>query len=290
MNIYFSRKKDVWRYLIGLLVLAVLILSLNIIQKPLKTLFYFISSPFQKIFWQTGNRVFDFFDSFMRASQLKKEVGELQTKNQELFSRLVSLEELEKQNIEMRQALDVGLNKEFKLVFSQIISKDISQDFIIIDRGLEDGISTGMAVINSQEVLFGKVFEVYKNFSKIMLISHQDSVFDVKIQSNDLPPTPRSFSERGEVVGGPNAASIYGAIKGKGGLSIFLDLVPYSAQIKEGDTLITSSLEGKFPKNLLVGEIKKIEKNDTKSFQKAEVEPFFNIKETENLFVITKCW
>ena len=270
MNVYPSKKKDVWKYLIGLLVLAVIILSLNIIQKPLKSLFYFISSPFQKIFWQTGNRVSDFFDSFIRASQLKKEVGELQTKNQELLSQLVSLEELEKQNIEMRQALDSGLNKEFKLVFSQIISKDISQDFIMINAGSEDGISMGMAAINSQKVLFGKVFEVYNNFSKVMLISHQDSVFDVKIQNNE-----------------PNAASIYGAVKGKGDSSIFLDLVPHSAQIKEGDTLITSSLEGKFPKNLLVGEIKKVHKNDTKSFQKAEVEPFFNIKETENLFIIT---
>ena len=270
MNVYFSKRKDVWKYLIGLLVLAVIILSLNIIQKPLKSLFYFISSPFQKIFWQTGNRVSDFFDSFIRASQLKKEVGEFQTKNQELLSQLVSLEELEKQNIEMRQALDGGLNKEFKLVFSQIISKDISQDFIMINAGSEDGISMGMAAINSQKVLFGKVFEVYKNFSKIMLISHQDSVFDVKIQNNE-----------------PNAVLTYGAVKGKGDLSIFLDLVPHNAQIKEGDTLITSSLEGKFPKNILVGEIKKIEKNDTKSFQKAEVEPFFNIKETENLFIIT---
>ena len=57
--------------------------------------------------------------------------------------------------------------------------------------------------------------------------------------------------------------------------------------INEGDVLITSALEKTFPKGLLIGKVVKIQKNDQKPFQQAEVKPFFNLNGLDNLFVIT---
>jgi cell shape-determining protein MreC len=51
--------------------------------------------------------------------------------------------------------------------------------------------------------------------------------------------------------------------------------------------LSTSSLESSYPKDLLVGRIAIMQKNDLKPFQTAKVEPFFDLKSAENLFVIT---
>ena len=103
-----------------------------------------------------------------------------------------------------------------------------------------------------------------------MLISNKHSVVDVKIQTSDtvLP-------------------IISGAIKGNGNLSTYLDLVASQAKINEHDTLITSGLEGIFPKDLLVGKITSIDKNDLKPFQTASVQPLFDVKNIDTLFVIT---
>ena len=42
-----------------------------------------------------------------------------------------------------------------------------------------------------------------------------------------------------------------------------------------------------FPKDLVVAKILKIEKNDQKPFQQAQISLFFNVKSADNLFVIT---
>jgi len=127
-----------------------------------------------------------------------------------------------------------------------------------------------MAVISQHNVLFGKVLKVYEDFSKVMLLSNKSSVIDVRVQQDDPEGTP-----------------INGAIKGRGGLAVYLDLVPIDEEISEGDILVTSALEGTFPKDLLVGKVVEKYKDDQKPFQQAWVEPFFDIKNTDNLFVVT---
>ena len=50
---------------------------------------------------------------------------------------------------------------------------------------------------------------------------------------------------------------------------------------------MTSAIDKSFPKDLLVGTITHIEKDDQKPFQQANLNLFFNVKTTDNLFVIT---
>jgi len=57
--------------------------------------------------------------------------------------------------------------------------------------------------------------------------------------------------------------------------------------MQKDDIVITSSLGKVFPKGLLIGRIKAIEKKDVEPFQEAWIEPAFNIKRLETLFIIT---
>ena len=103
-----------------------------------------------------------------------------------------------------------------------------------------------------------------------MLVSNRDSVLDVKIQKDDtLSPVT------------------YGAIRGEGNLTAVLDLVPLDCEIKNNDILITSSLDGTFPRGLLVGKIKETSRDDLKPFQTAKIELFFDLKQTDKLFIIS---
>ena len=240
------------------------ILSLNFFQKEVRGFFYSISAPIQKTLWEGGDRVSDFFETIVEIKNLKKENESLKLKNQELLAEIVSLRELKKENQILREALEIGLQKEFKLTLAEVIGKDINQDSILINQGLREGIFEGMPVITSQKVLLGKITEVYENFSRVMLISNKESSFDVKIADTNIT----------------------GIVNGKGGLNLVLDLIPKDQEIKEGALLITSNLGGIYPQNLLVGLIKEIKKSDLKPFQQAEVLPFFDLRELEKVFII----
>lgn len=252
--------------IIAVLLIAFFVaLNLTSFSKEVKNLFYLMSSPIQRTFWRAGDKVSDFFEAISEIKNLKKENEELLLKNQELLAQIAFLKKLKKENEILREALEVGLEKEFKLILTEVIGKDISQDSILINKGSKDNVSKGFPVISQQKFLVGKISEVYENFSKVQLSSNKDSSFDAKIPD----------------------AEIYGLVKGRGSFKLFLDLVPYDKEIKKGDFVITASLGGIFPEGLLVGEIKEIKKLDVKPFQEAEIKPAFDIKELKSLFIIT---
>jgi len=256
----FSFKKN--KILITVIVVILLVFLLNVFQKEVRSLFYSFSAPIQKVLWGAGEGTSDSLQSIVRVKTLKQELDELKLENQELLSQVVALKDLKEENETLRQALGLELQKDFKLSLVQIIGKDISQDFILIDKGSKDGISENMPVITQQKVLVGKIGQVYENFSKVMLISHKESSFDAKIDD------------------------ISGVVKGQGDFRTLFDLIPREENLSQGDIIVTSALGGIFPKGLLVGRIKEIKRNDVDPFQQAEIEPFFDISQSEILFII----
>ncbi|MEK7665254.1 MAG: rod shape-determining protein MreC [Patescibacteria group bacterium] len=270
MDAYLKKQKTAFfKILLGAIVLFVFFAILNLFQAQIKNYFYFISQPVEKIFWRAGDNASSFLKSVLNVGNLEKENQNLKTENQKLLSEISFLQDIQKMGQAAEDILANCSQDNFNLAMVNVIGLNVDSDIITIDKGLASGILEGMPVINQQKTLFGKIFKSYNNFSEVMLISNKNNVLDVKILQNDAEKN-----------------SVFGVIKGKGALGIYLDLVPAEAEIKEGDILITSALDGVFPKNLLVGKIIKGEKDDQKPFQRAEVEPFFNIKKLENLFVI----
>jgi len=240
------------------------ILVFGFFQKPVKNAVYSMSFPVQNFFWNIGQNISNWTTAILRVVEIEKENKELKAENQELLEKTTTLEELEEENRVLRDALEVGLENEFKLEVVKVFGKDFSQDSVLINKGERDGIRKDLPLIDQNKVLFGKVEEVYDNFSRVSLISCQDSAFDVRVVGKE----------------------IFGVIKGKGNLDMYLDLIPPEADIKTGDVLITSALAQRFPQFLLVGRIKEVRKEDIKPFQQAEIDPFFNIKTADNLFII----
>ena len=187
--------------IIVLLIAFFAVLNLTAINKEVKNLFYLISSPIQKTLWGAGDRASDFFETISEIKNFKKEADELsfidtlrcarvneelKLKIEALLAENAELKGLKKENETLRIALGLGLEKEFKLLLAEVIGKDISQDTLLINRGLKDGISKSLPVINQQKALVGKIGEVYSNYSKVILISNKESSFDAKIPESDI--------------------------------------------------------------------------------------------------------
>ena len=264
-NISINKKNNVLlRGLAGTIILFAFIFVLNIFSSQVKNYFYAFSYPVQKVFFTAGESAAGYLNPIFNAGKLAQENEGLKKENQKLLSQISLLQSIERGNQAISYVSQIFQDKNFATVMVEIYGLD-DQDTLSINKGSADGISEGMPVIDQQGVLFGKIFKVYRDFSKVILISNKNSVISVKVLSSE----------------------INGVVKGNGGLAVYLDLVPIDEQINEGDVLTTSVLEEIFPKDLLVGKITKKEKNDQKPFQQAQIQPFFNLDSTNNLFVIT---
>ena len=267
-NASINKKNNVFiKVIIAFIFLFILVGFLNLFQNQIKNSFYSFSSPIEKAFWRAGSDTAGFLASLINAKSTEKENESLKVENLSLLVKIATLQETERQNGLISEMIINDPQKEFKLVLAGVAGINSSQDIITINKGSADGIAEGMPVISSQKILFGKILKVYKNFSEVELISNKNYVLNVKIQNSDPAITP-----------------IYGVVRGNGNFSIYLDLVPVDSDINGADVLVTSALEGTFPKDLLIGKVKEIEKNDLNPFQTVKIEPFFSVKEAENLF------
>ena len=274
MNLFVSgainKKKKIWpKFLIGFLVLGIFIFVLNIFSFQIKNSFQVLSFPFQKHLSFAGKSSSSWMSSLLNSASLSQKNEFLENENKKLLSQISILQSIQEGNKALSAISATCQDNNFTTIMAGVTGLD-NQDIITLNKGAEDGIAEGMPVINEYNVLFGKVFKVYKNFSQVMLISNKNSAVNVQIQKSETENT-----------------AVNGIAKGNGGLSIYLDFVQVDKEINSGQILITSPLEEVFPKNILVGRISEIEKNDQKPFQQAKISPFFDIDNTENLFVIT---
>jgi len=270
-NFSINKKNNGWtRFLIGGIIILCILFILNIFVSPIKNFFYALSSPIQKTFWTAGESSSNFCNSLFNGGAISQENENLKSENQKLLAQVASLQSIEQGNRAQSEVSVSCQNTGFNLAMAGIVGLD-DQDILSINKGSADGIAVGMPVINQQNVLFGKVFKVYKNFSKVMLISNKNSIVNVKKQQSQDCTDPE----------------IDGVVKGNGGLSAYLDSIQIQDNINQGDVLVTSSLDKTFPKDLLIGKIDKVVKDDQKPFQQAQINLSFDVKKIDNLFVIT---
>lgn len=237
-----------------------------VFQNNLKETIYTIFFPFQEKIWRFSQKMRSLIFSFSLIEELKKENEILKKENQELKFQLLNLLDLKQENEKLRKSLNLGVEKEFELVLAKMASKDIFENTFLINKGSNHGISEGLPVITSGKVLVGRISKVYKNFSKIELISKENFSFDVKI---------------GE-------GKILAKATGMGDFKLKISLLPLEFEPREKELVFSSSLGGLFPDNLLIGELKEVKKLPLENFKEGEVELFFPSENLDYLFVITK--
>lgn len=252
-------------------ILALVFLFVSFFQAPIKNIFYTITAPIGTYLWSEGLGSASFIEPIFNTKGILQENANLKQENQNLLSRVTILGETIKQN-NLTQELEKNIQgRNFQTTLAQVVGRN--GDTILLSRGSDAGIKENMPVISAQKVLYGRVDKVYKDFSSVMLISHPNSVVDVKIES---------YQE-----GDNQETTTLGALKGQGNFSMYLDLVSSDAVLHEGDLVTTSGQEGFFPRNLLLGKVAGADTNDAKPFQTAAINPMFDMTKTDTLFIIT---
>lgn len=178
--------------------------------------------------------------------------------------KLDGLAEIELENARLRRLLDFRGRLTGELVTAHVIGYDATglARTLVIDRGDSDGVVKGAAVLVPEGIV-GQVFVVSSNAARVLLVTDHNSGVDAIVQRSRV---------RGIVQGTP-----------EGGCQ--LKYVKRTDDLQVGDVLVTSGLDGIFPKGLPIGEISSIDRRGQGLFQAAEVKPRFTSRELEEVLV-----
>ena len=226
MKIFTKRKALVF------FLLLVVFFILNIFNT--KEFFYSLGEDIQLSLWKVNNNC-DLIE------------------DQRLISIMAENEELKRETEFLKGSLGLNNYPEVSLISGRIISKDYLSDTILINTGSIDGVKVGFPVVITDNILIGRVSEVYNNYSRIRLLSLRDNLTDVSING------------------------VVALAKGKGSETIVLEMFPREKELKEGEFILTSSLGGNYPAGLVVGKVKNPIKIDNEPFQISEIEKAYNL-------------
>ncbi|HBR80341.1 MAG: Cell shape-determining protein MreC [Candidatus Uhrbacteria bacterium GW2011_GWE2_45_35] len=180
---------------------------------------------------------------------------------------LVDYKRLEKENENLRAQLDFFERESFKHVAAQIISRSSSpiDSRFVIDRGADDGVQEGAAVVVSSGHMIGKVLMVSSKTSIVQSILGRGARTAVSLF---------------------NTSRTLGISEGGGGTLLSLRFIPQNESVSVNNLVVTSGLEELIPSGLVIGVVTSVERDSAAPFQEAVVEPLVDIRQFSNISVI----
>jgi rod shape-determining protein MreC len=196
-----------------------------------------------------------------------EEYFKLQKQAQALKARLVYLQEKVEQNQRYGKILEFRNTQSYVSVIAHVIGRDPSNwnASLIIDKGQKDGLKVGMPVVSVLGVV-GRVFEMGNRTSKVILLS--DPAFSVAA-------LVQRTRESGLLTG-----SLEGICR--------LEYLTDKADVKVGDSVITSKLSSIFPEGVLIGQIIDVRASQNTHTVQCLVEPAVDLSQIEEVIVIKR--
>lgn len=227
-----------------------------------------VVAPFQKMISKTTRFFCNIWQHYFFLISVADENDRLRGQTQETMILKHRYEEVRQANGRLRRLLALGQQIQRPVQAAQVVGKDPSPWFqtVLVDKGREDGVRIGSPVINPQGVV-GLVVEVTDRYAKVMLLTDPNSAVDAIVQENRA---------RGIIKGGTSGYCVFNYVLRKHDLNV-------------GSTVVSSGMDGVFPKGLPIGRITEIDKKDSGIFQELTVRPYVDFERLEEvLIVLTK--
>ncbi|MBW1699185.1 MAG: rod shape-determining protein MreC [Deltaproteobacteria bacterium] len=225
----------------------------------------FIVAPFQEIVTQSLRFVRDVWNHYFFLVAVAKENQQLKRQLSIAVEKNRQLVEIELSNERLRNLLNFQKNVTERVLAAEVIGKDPSPWFktIIVDKGSLDGVKKGLPVVIPEGIV-GQVIEVSSRHSKVLLIIDTNSAVDALIQRTRFR----------------------GLIKGSIGGKCLFKYVLRKHDIRVGDTVISSGLDGVYPKGLSIGKVFGVIRRNAGIFQEVTVTPYVDFEKIEEVLIV----
>jgi rod shape-determining protein MreC len=177
------------------------------------------------------------------------------------------LAELEAENRHLSDLLELKQALALKSAAADVIGADASglARTLVVEGGSDHDFEAGMAVLSTEGVV-GKLIAVGPTSSRVLLINDHNSALD-------------TFDQRSRV---------RGIVAGVVDDGLVMKYVDRSEDVKAGDTIVTSGLDGIFPRGLLVGEVTAVTREGPGLFLTVNVAPAADFRRLEQVLVVTQ--
>jgi rod shape-determining protein MreC len=188
---------------------------------------------------------------------LKHQVGDLQVQLQQQRARAQMAGQLQ-------ELLELRDRSQLSTAAAEVIASGASPDFrtLTIDKGSVDGLRRDMAVIAPAGVV-GRVVMPSARAAKVQLLIDRNAAAGAIIE--------RSRAQ--------------GVVIGVGEDRLRLEYVAETADIKNGDVVVSSGIDGIFPKGFVIGHVESIERGSG-FYKSIKVKPAVNFADLEAVLVV----
>ncbi len=201
--------------------------------------------------------------------------SELRDDNTRLKSELLQASQAQQAQIASKQEAD-RLAKLLQIVqaspvrahAAQVVylGRDVFSQKAFINRGAAQTFEPGSAVVDELGLL-GQITRMHPLFAEITLLTEKDFAIPVKVERTGMH------------------ALLYG--RGPGKLPE-LRSVANNADVKEGDVLLTSSIDGVYPSNVRVARITSVQRTAESAFASIECAPSATVAGADTVLVLDK--
>jgi rod shape-determining protein MreC len=204
------------------------------------------------------------WDGYIGLQDVHRQNEALKRENAYLKVKLQQTRALALESQSLRQTLDLRDRANLPTRAAEIIGTSATADFrtVTIDRGTADGLHADMAVISAAGAV-GRVILPARHASKVQLLLDRSAAAAVKVE--------RSGAQ--------------GIVLGSGESLLRLEYVSTSADIKVGDVVVTSGIDGVYPPGFAVGRVESIDRSGG-TFRAIRLRPAVNFSDLEEVLVV----
>lgn len=232
---------------------------------PLGVVFLELITPIGSLMSSISSAMTGTWRAYVDLVGVRQEREWLRRRVRELEAQAERAATTESENARLQALLDLRDAMPGQSVAARVTGADASGLFrtATINKGESDGVVKGMAVVAPAGVV-GKVVATSPNAARVLLLEDPSSGVDALVQRSRA---------RGIVEG-----SLTGGCQ--------LKYVKHREDLRVGDVVVTSGLDGIFPKGIALGSIVRLAREEGGLFQTAELDPAVDFNKLEEVLVV----
>jgi rod shape-determining protein MreC len=204
------------------------------------------------------------WSGYVALRQVQAENEALKQELQHLQVRLQQERAEAQRSDNLRQLLELHQRADLETTAAEVIAGPASPDFktVTIDKGSSEGLLTDMAVISPAGVV-GRVILPSRRAAKVQLLIDRNAAAGALIERT----------------------RVQGVVVGVGDGTLRLQYVPGTADVKTGDLVVTSGIDGIYPKGFVIGTIDHAERG-VGEYHEIGVRPAVDFARLEEVLIV----
>ncbi|MCO6539179.1 MAG: rod shape-determining protein MreC [Gilliamella sp.] len=269
MKLLFSKRSPLSVQLFTSLALALVLIVLDINYRPFKEIRYYLDTLISPLYY-VSNAPKSSFDSLYEMSKTRETlINENTNLHADLLQQkndLLLLEHLKHENDRLRELLGSPLRHDEQKMAAQVLLIDTDPYIyqFVVNKGKQDGVYVGQPVVDEKGIV-GQIYETAQSTSRAILLCDYQHAIPVQVLRNDI----------GMVAVGNGCSN-----------DLTLEFMPNNVDVKVGDILVTSGLDGRFPEGYPVAVVSSVKLDITDSTPIISATPTADLKRLRYLLLL----